>query len=207
VPIIDVSMPIRLGMHLWPGDPELHIERPVRLEAGDGCNLTTMSFCVHLGTHVDAPLHFIEGGGTVDDIAPEVLLGPARVVAVASEDFIHADDVRAADVHQGERILFRTRNSKLQSRPGFAEDFVGFAAEAAQVLAEARPLLVGIDYLSVGPYDSQNAAVHHALLGAGIVLVEGLALAGVEPGGYELIVAPLRIAGAEGAPARAFLRR
>ena len=205
--LIDISMPIRPGMSLWPGDPELVIERAASLDAGDSCNLTRIALSVHTGTHIDAPAHFLADGGTLDDMDLETLIGPARVIEALGRGTIAADDVDRAAIRPGERVLFKTDNSNRLDEPGFLRDYVGVSEAAAERLAEIRPALIGIDYLSIGPYDHTNSAVHRALLGAGIVLLEGLDLSLVEPGEYELICAPIRIAGCEGAPARALLVR
>jgi len=205
--LIDISMPIYEGMHVWPGDPSLSIVLAKALAAGDACNLTSMSLSVHTGTHVDAPLHFIEGGSMVDAFPLDSLVGPCRVVDVGECDRIGRAEVERVDVRCGERILFRTRNSSRLGEPAFLTDYVGVGLDAAAVLGVIGPSVTGIDYLSIGPHDDENAAVHRHLLGAGIIVIEGLDLSQVDPGEYELICAPLLLRGREGAPARVFLRR
>lgn len=176
---IDVSMPVRNGMPRWPGDPEARIERVASIES-DGCNLTALSMCAHTGTHLDAPLHYIPGGAAIDQMPPEVGLGAARVTAGVPDQ-----------CRPGERILIKGAVLTL---------------EAAERLARCGVRLVGVDALSVGPEGREGDAIHQVLLGAGVWLLEGLVLDAVEPGEYELLCLPLRLAGADGAPARALLR-
>jgi arylformamidase len=196
--IIDVSVPIREGMVTYPGDPVVHMERAAAIANGDVVNLTRMDFGLHSGTHVDAPVHFIDGAEGVDAIRLDALVGPGEVVEVP--DLSVHSVARAPE--RAERVLFKTPNSELWARDDFAEDFARLDGEAAVLLVERGVRLVGVDYLSVG-----DEAAHHALLEAGVVPVEGLDLRGVEPGRYELICLPLRVVGADGAPARAVLVR
>ena len=191
--IIDVSVPVRPGMITYPGDPEVRLERVSSIADGDLANLSRLDLGVHSGTHVDAPLHFVEGGASVETLPLDVLVGPCVVV----------DGLDAAAVPRGaERVLFKTRNSRLWERDEFSEDFVALDGEAARALVERGVRLVGIDYLSIGDEEA-----HQALLGAGVVAIEGLDLREVDPGEYRLVCAPLKLEGAEGAPARVLLLR
>lgn len=196
--LIDISVPIRSGMVTYPGDPVVTIERVSSLAAGDVANVSRAALGLHTGTHVDAPLHFIEGAGAVDGLALHALVGPCRVVTLPDLD----PDRVAAALPDAERVLFKTPNSELWARDSFTEDFLSFDAAGARVLVERGVRLVGVDYLSVG-----DAEAHRVLLGAGVVVVEGLDLRGVESGAYELVCLPLRVVGADGAPARAVLVR
>jgi arylformamidase len=198
VEIYDVSVPIRPGMVTYPGDPQVYMERVVSIEHGDGANLTRLDFGVHTGTHVDAPLHFIDEGAGADALPLEVFLGPCQVVDATEVDEIGPDDVPTGV----ERVLFKTRNSELWGRDAFDESFVRIGLEGAQRLVEEGVRLVGVDYLSVG-----EPATHETLLGAGIAAIEGLDLRGIEPGPYQLACLPLRIVDSDGAPTRAVLVR
>ena len=191
--IIDVSVPVRPGMITYPGDPEVRLERVSSIGDGDVVNLSRLDLGVHSGTHVDAPLHFVDGGPSVETLPLDVLVGPCVVV----------DGLVPAVVPPGaERVLFKTPNSRLWERAEFSEDFVALDAEAARELVAAGVRLVGIDYLSIGDEEA-----HRVLLGVGVVAVEGLDLREVEPGEYRLVCAPLKLEGAEGAPARVLLLR
>ena len=196
--IYDVSVPIHEKMITYPGDPVVHMERASAIAKGDIVNLTRMDFGLHSGTHVDAPVHFIDGASGVDKVQLDALVGPCEVVQVA--DLTRESVARAPK--SAERVLFKTPNSELWARNEFAEEFVRLEGPAADLLVERGVRLVGVDYLSIG-----NEAAHHALLEGGVVPVEGLDLRGVEPGGYELICLPIRVVGADGAPARAVLLR
>ena len=196
--IYDVSVPIREGMITYPGDPVVHMERAAAIANGDVVNLTRMDFGLHSGTHVDAPVHFIDGAPGVESVELDALIGPCDVVEVP--DLSRESVARAPE--GTERVLFKTPNSELWARDEFAADFARLDGAAAALLVERGVRLVGVDYLSVG-----DEAAHHALLEAGVVPVEGLDLRAVEPGGYELICLPIRVVGADGAPARTVLIR
>lgn len=202
---IDISVPLRTGMAVWPGDEPARIERVQAFEKGDAYNLTRLSISAHTGTHIDAPLHFLPGGAPISAMPPEAMCGPARVVHVTG-DVIGAADV-PGDLAPGARVLFRTRNSERDLFAGtFFEDYVFLGRDAAEKLVRAGALLAGIDALSVSGFREDPAETHRLLLGAGIWILEGICLRGVEPGEYELLCLPLRIEGADGAPARALLR-
>ena len=196
--IFDVSVPIHAGMVTYPGDPEVRTERAAAISEGDAANLTRLDFGVHSGTHVDAPVHFIEGGAGAESLPLDVFLGPCVVVEVPD---LSRESVAAAP-DGVERVLFKTPNSELWARDEFTDDFVKLDGEAARALVERGVRLVGIDYLSIGDEEA-----HRVLLGAGVVAVEGLDLREVEPGQYRLVCAPLKLVGAEGAPARVLLLR
>jgi len=204
---IDVTVPLRDGLVHWPGDPPLAIERVADLERGDPATVSKLTMGVHTGTHMDAPSHFLRGGATIDTLPFDATMGPAHVIAISDPESVKPAELRSHRVRRGERLLLRTRNSgRRWTREAFFEDFVYLAADAARWLAERGVRCVGVDYLSVGGFHRDGRETHEALLAAGIWIIEGLDLSAVEPGRYELICLPLRIAGAEGAPARALLR-
>jgi arylformamidase len=200
VEIIDISVPVRPGMVTYPGDPTVSLERVVSIANGGVCNLSRLDFGVHSGTHVDAPLHFIDGAAAVEALPLDVLVGPARVLELTPAERLDASVFEGADL--AERVLLKTRNSELWARDSFADDHLALTEDGARALVDGGVGLVGIDYLSIGDEDA-----HRVLLGAGVVAVEGLDLRDVEPGEYELICAPLKLVGSDGAPARVFLRR
>lgn len=204
---IDISVGVSPDLPVWPGDPPLELERIASLADGDEANVSRLAAGVHVGTHVDAPLHFVEGGASVDQLDPETLVGPARVVELPEIDVIDAAALeRAAPPVASQRLLFRTRNSRLWGDPavGFQRDFVAIDESGARWLVERKVRLVGVDYLSVAPW-GQAAATHKVLLEAGVVIVEGLDLRSVEPGQYVLYCLPIKLMGSDGAPARALL--
>jgi len=205
--IFDISVPIRESMPTWPGDPGVRISQALSMQRGDPVNVSALAMGAHTGTHFDAPHHFIHGRETVDQLDLEVLVGPCRVFEIRTEDEIDVNHLRGLPLKGVARALFKTGNSKLwAARDDFYEDFVYLTPVAATFLVQMGVRLVGVDYLSVEAYHAQGGAAHVALLGAGVVILEGLNLADVAPGDYELIALPLKIVGADGAPGRAILR-
>lgn len=199
--IIDISVPVSPSTVSWENGSIPVIERVSSIEAGDGYNLSRLAFSTHTGTHVDAPLHFIEDGGSSDELPLDALIGPALVIGARDiKEEIGAELVERELPADCERVLFSTRNSELWDQPSFSSDFVGISPQAASLLIERGVRLVGIDYLSVGVPET-----HRELLSHGVVLLEGLDMRAVAPGRYRLVCLPLRIAGADGAPARAVL--
>lgn len=205
---IDISVPIHEGMHEWPGDHPLRIQAVADVEKGDAYSLSRAEMTWHVGTHMDAPGHFVRGGARIDTFPPDTGVGRARVIAIRDPKQVTARELARHGVRAGERLLFKTRNStRAWASPGFTRDFVALAPDAARFLADRRVRLVAIDYLSVDPFDSVSMAAHHALLGAGVWVVEGVNLAGILPGRYDLICLPLRIVGGDGSPCRVLVKR
>lgn len=205
---IDISMGLRAGMPHWPGDPSVKIERVRDLARGDPANLSRLDMGSHSGTHVDAPVHFIPGAAGVDTMPLDTTVGAARVAEIHDPTAVTVEALRPLDVHEGERLLLKTRNSRgaRGGRGAFREDFVHLTPRAASWLAGRRPRCVGIDALSVAGFGKDPAATHRPLLQAGVWIIEGLDLSGVAPGRYGLVCLPLRVEGGDGAPARAVLR-
>jgi arylformamidase len=204
---IDVSVPVRSGMVHWPGDTPVSVEQVQSLARGDAYNLSRLEMSAHSGTHMDAPLHFRTGARPIDALPFEAVIGPARVIEIRDAESIKPDELRGRRIRRGERVLFKTRGSARRWRAGaFDEGFVYIAKEAAQFLADRGVRTVGVDYLSVGGFKKDSSETHQILLDAGIWIIEGLNLSRIQPGRYDLICLPLRLQGAEGAPARALLR-
>ena len=175
---------------------------------GAACNLSVFTLGTHTGTHLDAPLHFVPGGATVEALDVNVLVGPAQVVEVYERDRITAADLAQAGIAPGtERVLFKTDNTRLgRLHDGvFHPDYVGVAPSGAEWLVTHGVRLVGVDYLSVGPYGPVNVETHRILLGAGVVVVETLVLDEVNAGAYTLVALPPKFAGLEGSPCRCLL--
>jgi arylformamidase len=203
--IYDVSVTLAPGLPVYPGDPPLALETVQR--AGDApYGLARLCLTTHSGTHVDAPLHFVAGGTAVDALPLEILIGKARVVELPGRERVERADLEAADLRDDLRVLIKTRMSGQLLKAGFQEDHVFLTGDAALYLAQAGLKLVGFDYLSIDRYGDASYPAHHALLGAGVVLVEGLDLSQVEPGEYDMTCLPLRVGGGDGAPARVVLR-
>jgi arylformamidase len=207
---IDVTVPLRNGMVVWPNDIKVQIERRVSMERGDMCNNSSISMGVHTGTHMDAPLHFIARGKSIDQLPFDVTVGPARVIEIKDKVSIKAEELKQHNIKRGERILFKTRNSpQCWQNDNFADDFVYITRGAAQFLVDAGVKLVGVDYLSVGsPFDPDQTTpdTHDILLGAEIWLIEGMNLTAISAGNYNLICLPLKLMDTEGSPVRAILQ-
>ncbi len=200
---IDVSVPLWDNMVVFAFENNMQIERRRSMERGDMGNNSTIHMGVHTGTHMDAPRHVFIDGITIDKMPLDDAIGPARVIEIIDTEAIKAEELKQYKFKRGERILFKTRNSeRCWETDIFIPDFTYIAEDAAQLLADAHVKLVGIDYLSVGG----PGATHRILLGAGIWLLEGLNLSGVNPGDYDLICLPLKLMQTEGSPVRAVLR-
>jgi arylformamidase len=210
--LLDISAPLHEGLVTWRGVVErFHRSQSASFEAGDQMRVSHLQLGAHAGTHIDAPSHFLRDGGGIETIPLDALLGPAHVVEVpAASRQITADVLDAADIPDTtSRLLVRTANSGWSRTAGsFRTDYVAFDVSAAQWCLDRQIVLVGTDYLSIEAFeaDGDGYPVHTALLQEGVVVLESLDLAGVEPGPYELAVLPLLIPGSDGAPARAVLR-
>ncbi len=200
--IYDISVPVRPGMVIYDGNPEVALERVQSIGDGAHANVSRLELGVHTGTHVDAALHFLDGAPGSEAIALEPLIGPAVVVDATSLDRDPDWDALAAlDVPAGaERVLLKTRNSRLWERDEFTRDFIRLTGGGARFVIDRGIRVIGIDYLSIGDEEA-----HRELLGAGVIPIEGLDLRAVEPGSYRLVCLPLRLEGSDGAPARAVL--
>lgn len=204
---IDATLPLMTGMTTWPGDPQLRTERVVSMAEGAACNVTRLDMCVHTGTHMDAPLHFVAEGDAMERAPLTVLMGRARVIDIEDAQAVTDKELMDKDLQPGERVILKTRTPLPAPDAAFDEDFVYVSHEAACLLADRRVALVGINSPSVGGFRADMVETHLALLGAGIWVVENLDLTQVEAGEYDLICLPLKIVGADGAPARVLLRK
>lgn len=206
--VIDISLTITPEMPVWPGDEGVELHRRTKLEEGANANVSFFAASVHTGTHVDAPYHFLQNGKTVEALSLDVLVGPVLVVEVPDDvTVINAEVLQSLKIElEAERILFKTSNSALWKNPNaeFNTSFVGIDESGSEYLVKRNIKLVGIDYLSISPY-KRSKPNHELLLGANVVIVEGLNLAGVKAGKYLLACLPLKLKGSDGAPARAVL--
>jgi arylformamidase len=206
--IIDVSLPIGRDLLTWPSDPGVEVDPRKRIAAGDPSNVSLLALGTHTGTHVDPPVHFIEGTEGIDQVPLDVLVGAGVVADLRGADAIGADELDALQLPDGtERLLCRTRNSDLWSDLPieFPEEYVAVTPEGARWIVERGIRLVGVDFLSVEKAGGGDHPVHKMLLGNGTIIVEGLDLSRAEPGRYTFACLPLRITGGDGGPARAAL--
>ena len=208
--IHDVSLVLRPEMITWPGEPAPRIEPLKRISKGDGNNVSIVTFGDHTGTHVDPPLHFIEGGNTVDKLPLDELVGRCRVLEFNGPGHVSGAWLDSAKIPGGtQRLLFKTPNSARWGDPTatFTRDFTTINASAAKWCVDHGVKLVGIDYLSIEPQGPEKAGypVHNTLLRAGVVIIETLDLRAVHAGEYELVCAPIKLLNGDGAPARVLL--
>ncbi|MEQ9619709.1 MAG: cyclase family protein [Deltaproteobacteria bacterium] len=204
---IDISVPISDGMVSWPGDPPVRVYRLHDMDKGDDCNVSEVSMTVHTATHMDAPSHFTKLKTGIDKMPLSAVVGNARVIEVNDPESIKVAEIRPHRIRRGERILFKTRNSKRKwDKKPFDEKFVYISTETAEYLVDRKVQTIGVDYLSIGGFESNINEVHQIILKARIWVIEGLDLSRVEPGRYEMICLPIKIENCEGAPARALLR-
>ncbi len=205
--IYDISVPIRDGGLIYPGNPETQVSLQQSIALGASANVSRISFGSHTGTHVDAERHFFDDGRTVDQLPLETLMGPCTVLEFAPEVMVVTRaELEAHDLGGVERLLLKTRNSGyLTQDPAFHPDFTYLAPDGAEYLVALGVKLVGIDYLSIEQFHSGHHLTHLTLLRAGVVIVEGMNLLSVPTGKYMLYCLPIKLEGCDGAPARAVL--
>jgi arylformamidase len=204
--LIDISMPVRPGMPSFPGDPVVETTPVKRVAKGDPYNLSTWTIGSHTGTHVDPPVHFVDGGATTDQLDLGVLNGPCRVVDVPATSLSIGPEEVAAVPRGSKRVLFRTATSaRWAVEPRFFPDYVALTPAAAELLADRGVGLVGIDALSIELDPTGRFPVHHRLLGGRTLILEGLLLHAAPSGEYDLRCLPLDLVGGDGGPCRAVL--
>ncbi len=206
--IYDISVTVTPSLPVWPGDPPIVLERVSKMEEGEHNNISRIAAGVHIGTHVDAPYHFIADGKTIEQLSLDALIGPAQVVELpGGARLIGAKELEEAGIAPGmKRVLLKTRNSRYWTQPGlpFQKDFTAVGPDGAAYLVDRGVQLVGIDYFSIAPF-GDSVPTHRKLLGAEIVVLEGIDLSKVPAGRYELYCLPVKLGGSDGAPARAVL--
>lgn len=204
--IYDLSIPIKQDMLVWPGDPGVEIKIFATVKK-DGIGESRFSFGSHTGTHIDAPSHFLDTNLSIDKISPEKLIGDCRVIDLTNlgRQEISVKDISGLSIKKGDRILLKTGNSPLLFKKEFPKRYIYLSLEGAKFLASKKINLVGTDFLGIEKRSNPGHPVHKTLLFAGIVIVEGLDLREVPEGSYRIFCLPLRVVGADGAPARAIL--
>ncbi len=203
---VDVTVDIRHGMLHWPGDHDIQITQSVTIEEGGVANVTYVQLSAHTGTHVDAPLHFIDKGKDITAISLNRLMGKVKVIEIKGIYEITLDEIKDKISSSDERVIFKTRNSKSDwFNKDFTENFVYLATDAAEFLKEKGVLTIGIDYLSIAGM-ANGIEVHRILLAEEIFIIEGLDLRFIDAGDYEMICLPLKIQGSDGSPARVLLK-
>jgi arylformamidase len=204
--VYDVTLTIHPAMVVYSGNPPVAVDTVKSIAQGGSSNISLLHIGTHTGTHADAPGHFIPGAPGIDSVAPEVLLGLARVYQLPEAHHISRQVLEGLDLKGVTRLLLGTRNSALLRQGQFDTDYAFVSEDAARYLVELGVKLVGVDYLSVEEYQKEGRPTHHTLLRAGVVIVEGLDMTGVPPADYELLCLPLKLRDGDGAPARVLLR-
>lgn len=202
--IYDLSVAIYPGMLKWIGDQDVKLRQETSIRNGDAYNFSRLTCSTHIGTHIDAPYHFTADGKTVDTLSLYDLIGEALVVQIDA-DTITADELRDIDFKTYKRILFKTRNSELLKSETFHKDYVALDYSAAELLVKNGVRVVGIDYLSIEMYETEEHPVHKLLTENEVIIIETLDLSKIEPGAYFLVALPLKLRNSEGAPARVVL--
>jgi arylformamidase len=205
MPLYDATLTIHEGMLLFPGDPQFFLETVFDRQKGDPFNLSLMKVSTHLGTHVDPPAHYVAGGATVDELPLEVMVGPGAVLDMRGRQRVDRAALEAAWIGDYPRVLLKTDNSPRLLEREFQSDYVALTEDGALFLVDKGVKLVGIDYLSIEQCVEPGAAVHHVLLAAGVLIVEGLFLADVPAGPCRVYCLPMKIKGGDGAPARVLI--
>lgn len=203
--IYDISLKLDAECARWVTAQPFELIERKRMQRGDANNSSSVNMSVHSGTHIDAPFHFVPDGSAIDELPPELFIGPVWVAEVPGGRYITAEHVAQLPGDHPGRVLFKTRNSALLREARYDPDFTAFSVDAARALVKRKFNLVGLDYLSVAHADEQ-VPVHRAFLDHGVTLLEGVDLTEIQPGRYELICFPVKIGGADGAPCRAVLR-
>ena len=206
--LIDISLPISECLPVWPDSCGVRVTREKVLEEGADSNVTRLDSDVHVGTHVEGSLHFFPNGKSVDSIPLDIFVGLVVVGHLPEADSIGAKELEQLDLPAGTtRLLLRTKNSDRwsSSNEKFHEDYVGVTIDGAEWIVENGIRLVGMDYLSVAKY-TDAVETHRILLSDEVTILEGLDLSGAPDRSYELICLPLKLVGAEAAPARVVLR-
>lgn len=205
---IDISFSLFPEMVVWPGDEKVSIRKTAQIgQDGSDANVTAISMSAHTGTHIDAPLHFIENGGDITSLPLSALTGIVKVIEIKNRQEINIDELRQHSITKDDKIIFKTVNTETNwiNEP-FKANYVYLNPEAARYLVSVGVTTIGIDYLSIGGMET-GIEVHKILLGADIVIIEGLNMAAIDPGSYEMFALPLKLTGADGAPARVIVRR
>jgi arylformamidase len=204
--VYDISLPIESGGLVYPGNPPIEIAPQQEIARGGSSNVSSLAFGSHTATHVDAPRHFFDDGVTIDALPLGLFMGPAVLVAVGDDVMAVTEaHLRTHELKGHTRVLIKTRNSAFIRERDFHRDYTYLAPDGAAYLVSLGVKLVGVDYLSIEQFHSGHHRTHRTLLERGVVIVEGLDLSAPAAGPYELHCLPLRLAGLDGAPARAVL--
>jgi len=205
--LIDISQPVSPRSGVWPSDTAFSYEWTWSLKRGDSCNVSAVRFSPHVGTHSDAPRHFIEEAASIAEVELELYCGPCVVLDGPRDRHVKPEDLESVDWDATPRVLIRTHDATANDAPfAFPKNFVSLTPDAAVFLRQRQASLIGLDTPSMDPFDSKDLPSHKILAGAGIAILENLVLGDVPPGSYELMAFPLRWPELDASPVRAVLR-
>lgn len=204
--LIDITRPIFTGMTVWPGDEDVIIERTSLISEGSAANISRLHAGVHAGTHIDAPLHFLDNGDSVDKIDINLFAGRVKIIDTQESKSIRYEHVKSVNKEAG-AVFFKTSSSMRTLEEPFDTAFAGLEYEAADHLVDKGIKVIGTDALSIERYGNKGNEVHKLLLGNGVLIIEGLLLKDISPGIYNYICLPMLIMGSDGAPARVVLSK
>jgi arylformamidase len=201
--VYDVSVNIKNDMLSFPGDTLTRKEKTNEINK-DGYKLSNISFSVHVGTHVDAPSHFIENGKNINDIKLDYFMGKAQVIEIKNKQKITKEELTNLEINS-EKILFKTKNSSYLKENEFYKDFIYLTLKGAKYLVEKGVRFIGIDYITIEELGTTNFDVHNFLLKNEVIILEGIDLSEINPGIYNLTALPLKLNDCEASPVRAIL--
>lgn len=203
--IYDISIPVQPSLAVWPGDTPYALDWKMRLDTRAPVNLSSVTMSLHIGSHVDAPYHFLPDGATIDLCDLHTYCGAALVVELIGYSAIRLDAIRSIDLQGAQRVLFKTLAWTEHSK--FPATIPVMEADVPAYLQSQGVILIGVDVPSVDEIESKDLPNHHSLAARGIAILESLDLRAVSAGSYELLALPLKLVGADGSPVRAILRR
>lgn len=205
--IIDISVPLSEKTPVWPGDNPVQIKTTSSRDLGNEYHVSQFRLSAHNGTHIDAPFHFLDTGTKMPEIPVSRFIIKTHVIEYSDPGHITEKFIYSLGLEGFESLLFKTQNSSWMGKneEPFHENFIALQPSAARILVEQGIRLVGIDYFSIEPFDSEDHQVHKILLNNNIIILEGINLSSVCPGEYLLICMPIKINSPDGAPVRAVL--
>ena len=201
----DLTLPLSSSTCVYPGDPVPTFRRRLDRRRGDALNYTSLELGMHVGTHLDAPSHFLDEAGGTDSFSLQQLIGPARIVDLTEHEWLAADVFASLEVREGWHLLLKTRNSQLWQLPDFEEGYLPIEPEAADRILSLKPASIGFDYYSLDSADSTHFPVHCAFAEAQVPVVVALDLRHVPAGDYWYVCLPLPVVDCDGAPVRAIV--
>ena len=191
---IDITLPVKTNQVQYPGEERCRVTPVMQIKNGDQFNVTRLDMSAHTGTHMDAPYHYIDGGEKIHELDTHHFIGRARVFDLSNvTGMIEKKHIASKPIEEGDIILIKTKNSRYVTRDEFMTDYVFLSGGAAEYLAGKGIVTLGFDYLSIDAFNDPEYPAHRALLGRGIVIIEGLDLSGIGEGIHDIVALPMKI--------------